>query len=139
MIHDISWGQFLLYYGIILFLYYAFVLLKYYRKDIPRLLKSGRRAPKIGGLSSIHLTEEQFAQTFQELDEIVHDIRHKIVPACGNSPEQLLQELGQRLAHFRGIHVPAFKRVLMTKILLACEEKGIDLSEEELIKWWTGL
>ncbi|AGA78205.1 hypothetical protein [Echinicola vietnamensis] len=132
MIEQISWEQFLLGLGALVLLYYAYVMARYYSREISRGFQKRphkqEKKPKRSTL--IQLNEEEFDRAFTELHKLTTDIS-AIASQC-QSPEELLEELRQRLAHFKGRHVPAFQKTLISHTLRYAQLQGLSLSREAL-------
>ncbi|AGA77635.1 hypothetical protein KZP23_04740 [Echinicola marina] len=130
MIEHISWEQFLFALAAMAALYYTYVGLRYYRRELAGGFSKRTVKPKKKRSTVIQLSEEEFDRAFTELSKLTLDIS-AIVPRCRSS-EQLLEELRQRLAHFKGRHVPAFQKTILNHTLQMARSNGISLSEEAL-------
>ncbi len=139
MLSNVSWGQFLTGTIIILAIYWAIIGLFFYSNEIKSFLN--RRLTK----SPVATEEDQSAGSGSNatlgLEAVVADLRG-IMDRVGKEAgrQQLLGQLGQRLASYTGLREPAFRAAINNYIILHAKEiNGEHFTQKELDEHWLGL
>jgi hypothetical protein len=147
MLKGITWGHYLTIVIVIIVIWYAVVAVLYYRKEIKDVLKGKYKFPARPGKAVVLPDEEEEAyidprSSFDELEEIVTDIKTSILEAAGKqaSKNELLGQLKTRLAFYGGLRQPAF-RMAINNFLIQNSENicGVVFSEQELDEAWETL
>ena len=137
MLEGITWKTYLLVIVISIVVYYIIIGSLYYRQQIKKLIK-GRGAP---GYEAEPEQSGSFS-SFDQLEEIVEDIRHSILEKAGKEAGKadLMRQISQRLASYDGLRQPAF-RIAITNFIIQNAESicGVTFSEEELDAAWDKL
>jgi hypothetical protein len=130
MLEAITWKTYLTVIIIAVCIYYLFIALVYYRSNIQKIIQ---------GKGLNQAAEEEDNGGFDELENVVEDIRHSILEEAGEnaSKAELLTQFRDRLANYGGLRQPAF-RVALTNYLIQKSESicGVSFSREELEKEW---
>ena len=139
MLSKVSWSQYLICIGIVLFVYYVFVILVYYRKELSGTLSS--KFKKSNQLAEEGLAGEAYPedQSFDELEMVVNDLRYAILDPAGKNAnkQEVLVQLKNRLADYEGMGRPAFRVSINNYIIQHAKEIcGVVFSEEELEAEW---
>lgn len=135
LFNGISWGTYLLVMVILVAIYYIIIGVLYYKKEF-RSLISGK--DKSSGANE-KVEEEQGDSLFDELEEVVLDIRSNILEQAGKNvgKADLLDRLKERLNNYGGLRNPAFRVAVNNFIIKHAEEIcGVLYSEEELEAAW---
>lgn len=145
MLKGITWTDYLTVAAVLVLAWYAVVAVLYYRKEIKVFFKGRYRLP---GKNKASVTDEYAEEdgegnsTFEELENIVTDIKHSILEKAGKDATKaaLLSQLKARLANYGGLRQPAF-RVALNNFITANAESicGVAFSEEELDEAWEAL
>lgn len=144
MLKAISWIQLAIAFALLVIPYYLYVGWKYYRKEITAFL----RAPslkKLLGLkkkektTSIILTEAQFLEAYQEIEQITYEFRQKILPQAKGSQEKLSELLTLRLGSFQGLIVPAFRLTISEELIKIAAQRSIELQKADMEDIWQKL
>lgn len=139
MLEQFTWMDFIMMILISVTIYYTFIVAVYYRNNVMRFFKGRGKAELAYGY------DEDVVDTFSgfdELEETVEDIRHKILEKAGKeaSKTELLEQIRERLANYDGLRRPAY-RIALTNFIIQNAESicGITFSEEELDEEWDSL
>ncbi|WP_316834992.1 hypothetical protein [Pedobacter nutrimenti] len=137
MLEGITWKAYLLVVGIAIVIYYIIIGCLYYRGEIKKLIK-GRGADDFGAAAY----EEESVSSFDELEEIVEDIKHGILEKAGKeaNKEDLIRQISERVAGYDGLRQPAYRIALTNFIKQQSEDIcGVTISEGELEAVWKRL
>jgi hypothetical protein len=144
----ISWSNYVVSVLVVMGCYYLVIGYRYYRQDIKNLL-SGKWKPR--KVSSGEQTDSRFEipedavpmeGLFDELEEIVYDIKTTILETAGTETDKdaLITLLKERLENYRGLRKPAIRMAVnhfvMQQSLETCD---VQFTEEELNAAWETL
>lgn len=135
MLEGITWKTYLIYMIILLVVYYLIIGILYYRGGIIDLIKGRGRVTKEPEVRSARAS-------FDELEEVVEDIRANILLKAGDmvGKEELLGQLANRLTNYHGLREPAFRIALNHFIVEHAESIcGVTFEEDELDERWATL
>lgn len=139
MLNSVTWGQFLTGTIIILAIYWAVIGLLFYRTEIKAILDRGLSKP------SAAPEQEQSAasgsNTALGLEAVASELRG-IMEKAGKEAgrQQLLGQLGQRLASYAGLRQPAFRVAINNYIIEHAKEiNDVAFTQKELDEHWSGL
>jgi len=135
LFNGISWGTYLTVLAILVAAYYIIIGALYYKKEFRSLLSGKGKSSKANEQDE----EEQGDSLFDELEEVVLDIRSNILEQAGKSvgKADLLDQLKERLTTYGGLRNPAFRVAVDNFIIKHAEEIcGVVYSEEELEAAW---
>ena len=131
MLEQITWQTYLTVVIVATAIYYLFIGFLHRDYFLKKVRKPRNTDEAITGFSS-----------FDELEEIVNDIKHSILEQAGTavSKEELLQQLSRRLTNYGGLRQPAYRIAITNYIIqnaeLICE---VSFTKEELEKEWEKL
>lgn len=135
LLNGISWGTYLLVLVILIAVYYIIIGALYYKKEFRSVLSGKAKSTEVKQEEE----QEQGDGLFDELEEVVLDIRSNILEQAGKSVSKavLLSRLKERLNNYRGLRDPAFRVAVNNYIIKHAEEIcGVVCSEEELEAEW---
>ena len=138
MLSNVSWGQFLTGTIIILAIYWGIIVLFFYTNEIKEFLN---RRIKKNPVQDEDKSAESGNDSALGLEAVVADLRG-IMERAGKEAgrQQLLGQLGQRLASYNGLREPAFRVAINNYIIrLALEICGEQFNHQELDTHWQGL
>ena len=136
-ITSISWKTYITVTAIAVAIYYIIILSLYYRQNIRKLMK-GRQDLEY----EIDQSGEGHFSSFEELEELVEEIRHSILEQAGKEANKtdLLKQISERVANYDGLRQPAYRIALNNFIIQHAESIcGVTFSEEELDERWERL
>lgn len=147
MLESITWKEYLVGMAVVVITYYLLVGLLFYRKQITgtitdKLKPQANRNKEISPEPEEEEQEEEWTSggsLFDELEELVTDIRHSILEVAGKEAgkDMLLLQLKSRVARFGGLRQPAYRVALNNFIIHQTEIIcGVVFSEEELNEAW---
>lgn len=137
LFNGISWGTYLTVLVILVAAYYIIIGALYYKKEFRSLLSG--KGKSSGTNEKDEEEQEQGDSLFDELEEVVLDIRSNILEQAGKSvgKADLLDQLKERLITYGGLRNPAFRVAVDNFIIKHAEEIcGVVYSEEELEAAW---
>ncbi|PSK90793.1 hypothetical protein [Taibaiella chishuiensis] len=136
MLEQITWKTYLTVVLIAIIIYYLFIGFLH-RESIIKMIRKRQgqnyenEDEVITGFSS-----------FDELEELVNDIRHSILEKAGTevSKDELLDQLCNRLTHYGGLRQPAY-RIAITNFIIQNAETICEISftKDELEAAWDRL
>lgn len=141
----ISWSNYVIGVLIISGCYYIFIGYKFYRQDIIAFFSRKWQAGKITSIDREEEAQhtassygEPMEGSFDELEEVVQDLKTAILDKAGDTgKDELLESLKQRLANYTGLRRPAFRVAVNHFIIRQAEETcGVAFSEQELNEAW---
>ena len=159
MFEEITWKEYLAFMAIAMITYYTVIGFLFHRNGININLKRVRKrdAEETGASAAPDEEEdhdeaaEEYAyrneedkreNLFDELEEIVTDIRHSILEKAGKEADKdmLLMQLKSRVANYDGLRQPAYRVALNNFIIHHAESIcGIVYSNEELDSAWDSI
>lgn len=140
MLHDITWSQYLICVGGLLFLYFLGVGAYHFRHELQQLLARKAFVPISGPTPETEECED--FPSYEELKQVASQLRHGMLEEAGNNAgkQQLLLRMQAVLANCDGLRHPASRRALHLYIIREAEAIcGISFTEEELEKEWENL
>jgi hypothetical protein len=153
----ISWGNYVTGVLIVTAGYYLFIGYKFYRQEIAGFFTGRVRLGRPGfgkTFQSLPTEEKDFekntdqAETlvpmqglYDDLEEVVEDLRTVILENAGNTSKPILLALmAGRLENYEGLRRPAFRVAVNHYIIRQCQEScGITFTETELNQAWEEL
>lgn len=144
----ISWYNYAIAVLVISGLYYIFIGFKFYRQDITAFFSRKWKTSNTASVDDHEEAEfttspygEAMEGSFDELEEVVQDLKTAILDKAGNTgKDDLLDLLKQRLANYTGLRRPAFRVAVNHFIIRQAEETcGVAFSEDELNEAWRTL
>ncbi|WP_448635375.1 hypothetical protein [Pedobacter panaciterrae] len=155
MLEAITWKEYLVAVTLFVIGYYLIISLLFFRKEmsvtITEKLRPQAENNKDAGkdieeeqLEEKWLGEEKLSEEnlFDELEEIVTDIRHNILEKAGKEADKdmLLLQLKSRVANYNGLGQPAYRVALNNFIIHHAESIcGIVYSKDELDNAWDSI
>lgn len=142
MIAAITVSEFVI--GVLVFLFgwYIAIIAMYYRREFKDFLKGKSKAKYQKSEPDDEWEPEVPETTFEELEQVVTDIRHSILEVAGKEANkaELLMQLKARLANYSGLRLPAYQIALNNFIIQHAESIcGVVFSEQELEEEWEKL
>ena len=145
MLKAIPWTQLAIAFTLLAAAYYLYIAWKYYRKEIKTYLGMdtikrllGIKGQKVK-TTSVILTEEQFVEAYRKIEQLLYEVRQKLLPKAEGSKEKLLQLLALHLGNFQGMVVPAFRLAISRELIKIASQRNIALQEIELEEFWKNL
>ncbi|MBT2561304.1 hypothetical protein J7E50_10725 [Pedobacter sp. ISL-68] len=160
MLEAITWKEYLAGLAIVLIGYYAIIGFLIHRNGINITVKKSPDSDSLKKDGSAPSYEEQYfispdgdedkdageedksENLFDELEEIVTDIRHSILEGAGKGADKdmLLEQLKSRVADYGGLRQPAYRVALNNFIIQHAESIcGVVFSEDDLEEAWATL
>lgn len=143
----ISWSNYVTGALIVTAGYYLFIGYRFYRDDIAAIF-SGKAKLRLPLKPKSEIRQQEvseasmpFRGSFDELEEVVEDLRTTILGNAGNIEKPVLLSLmAGRLENYAGLRRPAFRVAVNHYIIRQAEEScGITFTEKELNDAWEEL
>ncbi len=136
-ITSISWKTYFSVIAIAVVIYYIIIVAIYYRQNIRKIIK-GRQVLEY----EIDENGSGSFSSFEELEELVEEIRHSILEQAGEGANktELLRQISEKVANYDGLRLPAYRIALNNYIIQHAESIcGVAYGEEELEEAWKRL